>query len=203
MRNTLTIIFILLCTSFTWAQEHEYTDLKKIDLSKIEDYVYKKTTGRVRTIQKLPNFVLEDTTGEMKDFYKFIEGKKIVLLTFMRADCENSHYEYPNIENNYQKYKNRGFDVFTIMEYSDADHLEEFLMEQIPSVTITLGTRTKEDEDIRFLTDHYRLRKSLGDIRKWGTPFSFLIKDGDIQNVWFVGGEFNPGDLEKFLEENL
>ena len=181
MRNALLIIFILLYTSFTWAQEHEYTDLKKIDLSRIEDYVYKKTTGRVRTIQKLPNFVLEDTTGEMKDFYKFIEGKKIVLLTFMRADCENSEYEYPNIENNYQKYKNKGFDVFTIMEYSDADHLEEFLMEQVPSGTVTLGTRTKQDEDIRFLTDHYRLRKSLGDKRKWGTPFSFLIKDGDLQ----------------------
>ena len=139
----------------------------------------------------------------MKDFYKFIEGKKIVLLTFLRADCENSQFEYPNIEKNYQKYKNKGFDVFTIMEYTDADHLDEFLMTYFPSVTVTLGTRSKEEEDIRFLTDHYRLRKSLGDIRKWGTPFSFLIKDGDLQNVWYVGGEFNPGDLEEFLKKNL
>ena len=90
MRTALTIFCVLLYTSITHAQEHEYTDLKQIDLSKIEDYVYKKTTGKARAIQKLPNFVLEDTTGEMKDFYKFIKGKKIVLLTFMRADCENS-----------------------------------------------------------------------------------------------------------------
>ncbi len=55
----------------------------------------------------------------------------------------------------------------------------------------------------RFITEHYRLRKSLGDDRKWGTPFSFLIKDGDLRNVWFVGGEFRPGELEKFLKENL
>lgn len=203
MRTTLTIFYMLLYTSFTLAQDHEYTELKQIDLSKIEDYVYKKTTGKFRPIQKLPNFVLEDTTGEMKDFYKFIEGKKIVLLTFLRADCENSQFEYPNIEKNYQKYKNKGFDVFTIMEYTDAVHLDEFLMTYFPSVTMTLGTRTKEEEDIRFLTEHYRLRKSLGDIRKWGTPFSFLIKDGDLQNVWYVGGEFNPGDLEKFLKKNL
>ena len=203
MRTTLTICYILLYTPFTWAQEHEYTELNQIDISKIEDYVYKKTTGKFRSIQKLPNFVLEDTTGEMKDFYKFIEGKKIVLLTFLRADCENSQFEYPNIEKNYQKYKNKGFDVFTIMEYTDADHLDEFLMTYFPSVTVTLGTRSKEEEDIRFLTDHYRLRKSLGDIRKWGTPFSFLIKDGDLQNVWYVGGEFNPGDLEEFLKKNL
>jgi len=202
VRTTLTIFSILLYTSFTWAQEHEYTELKQIDLSKIEDYVYKKTTGKFRSIQKLPNFVLEDTTGEMKDFYKFIKGKKIVLLTFLRADCENSQFEYPIIEKNYQKFKNKGFDVFTIMEYTNADHLDEFLMTYFPSVTVTLGSRSKEG-DIRFLTDHYRLRKSLGDIRKWGTPFSFLIIDGDLQNVWYVGGEFNPGDLEKFLEKNL
>lgn len=202
MKTTLTIFCILLYTSFTQAQEHEYTDIKQIDLSKIEDYVYKKTNGKFRAIQKLPNFVLEDTTGEMQDFYKFIKGKKIVLLTFMRADCENSQFEYPNIEKNYQKFKNKGFDVFTVMEYTNADHLDDFLMTYFPSVTVTLGTRSK-DEGIRFLTDHYRIRKSLGDSRKWGTPLSFLIIDGDLQNVWYVGGEFNPGDLEEFLEKNL
>ena len=183
--------------------EHEYTDIKRVDLSEIEDYVIKKVSGRTTSIQKLPNFVLEDTTGKIQDFYQFLKGKNIVLLTFFRADCDNSYYEYPNFEKNYKKFKSKGFDIFSIMEYSNDDYLEEYLMNFSPVFTTTLGTHTKEDEDVRFLTDHYRLRKSLGDSRKWGTPFSFLIKDGDLRNVWYVGGEFNPGDLEKFLEENL
>lgn len=204
MNRTLsTVVVMLFMASPGLTQEHEYTDLEKIDLSKIEDYVVKKTTGNYSSIQKLPNFVLQDTSGKMQDFYKFLKGKKVVLLTFLRADCENTEFEYPNIEKNYLKYKDRGFDVFAVMEYSDPEHLEAFLLTNFPPFTMTLGTRTKEDEDIRFLTDHYRLRKSLGDTRKWGTPFSFLIKDGDLQNVWYVGGEFNPGDLEKFLKENL
>jgi len=91
MKRTLsTTVVMLLMATTGLAQEHEYTDLKKIDLSKIEDYVVKKTTGNYSSIQKLPNFVLQDTSGKMQDFYKFLKGKKIVLLTFMRADCENS-----------------------------------------------------------------------------------------------------------------
>lgn len=182
---------------------HEYIDIKRVDLSEVEDYLIKKVSGRTTSLQKLPNFVLEDTTGKVQDFYKFLKGKNIVLLTFLRADCPNSHFELPNIEKNYEKFKSKGFDVFSIMEYSSDDLLKNYLTTYNPGITTTLGTRTKEDEDIRFLTDHYRLRKSLGDTRKWGTPFSFLIKDGDLRNVWYVGGEFNPGDLEKFLEENL
>jgi len=200
---SMVALITLLFSINLYAQEHEYTDLKQIDLSKIQDYVVKKTTGQVVNIGKLPNFVLEDTTGEIQDFYKFIKSKKLVLLTFLRADCENTIFEYPNIESNYEKYRSKGFDVFAVMEYSTTEHLEEFLLTNFPPFTITLGTRSKEPEDTRFLTDHYRLRKSLGDERKWGTPFSFLIKNGDLQNIWFVGGEFKPGVLEKFISENL
>jgi len=196
-------LFIVFPGSVQAQNEHEYTDIKRVDLTEVEDYLIKKVSGRSTSIKRLPNFVLEDTAGTVLDFYKFLKGKNIVLLTFLRADCDNTHYEYPNLEKNYEKFKSKGFDVFSIMEYSDDDYLQNYLMTFDPVFTTTLGTRTKQDEDVRFLTDHYRLRKSLGDTRKWGTPFSFLIKDGDLRNVWYVGGEFNPGDLEKFLEENL
>ena len=47
------------------------------------------------------------------------------------------------------------------------------------------------------------LEKKNNDLRKWGTPFHIIIKNGNIENIGIVKGEFMIKEIEDFLTNKL
>ena len=48
-----------------------------------------------------------------------------------------------------------------------------------------------------------QFRKKNNDLRKWGIPFHIIIKNGNIENIGIVKGEFMIKEIEDFLTNKL
>ncbi|MBT3948032.1 MAG: hypothetical protein HN687_02285, partial [Candidatus Marinimicrobia bacterium] len=55
----------------------------------------------------------------------------------------------------------------------------------------------------RNATQLYRLRKTLGDERDWGTPFHILMKNGSKNIVGIIMGEIIESEVIPYLNEVL
>ena len=58
-------------------------------------------------------------------------------------------------------------------------------------------------ETVRMETFQYLLRKTVGDTRKWGTPFNIIIVDGDVENPYVVVGEMISDQVNKLIQDTL
>ena len=146
--------------------------------------------------------------GQTVDLREQAKGKKLVLVTYFAAWCENSSHDYETIQHLLKKFGDKGLGVVGVCNYSEPKEVKEFITKHHPDYPIAMESN---DDKQRENTTHYRFRKLCGDTRKWGTPFTLLIEaknikaDGEIltNEVWAANGELDRKDAEKLLKQLL
>ena len=155
------------------------------------------------------NFTLPTSVeGQMLNLREQIKGKKVILVTYFAAWCENSNHDYETIKHLLKKFGDKGLGVVGVCNYSEPKEVKEFITKHQPTYPIALETT---DDKQRENTTHYSYRKLCGDARKWGTPFTLLIEVKNIQadgellanEVLAANGELDKKEAEKLLKQLL
>lgn len=146
--------------------------------------------------------------GQTFDLREYSKGKKLVLVTYFAAWCENSNHDYETIKYLLNKFGDKGLAVVGVCNYSETKEVKEFITKHQPSYPICIEST---DDKLREKTLHYNYRKQCGDTRKWGTPFSVLLEakniqaDGEIlaSEVLAANGEMDRKEAEKLIKQLL
>ena len=155
------------------------------------------------------NFTLPTPVeGKKIDLREFTKGKKLVLVTYFAAWCDNSNHDYETIQHLLKKFGGKGLGVVGVCNYSEVKEVKEFIGKHQPLYPI--GIESNDDKQ-REKTTHYNYRKLCNDDRKWGTPFTLLIEGKNIQadgeifatEVMAATGELDKKETEKLIKQLL
>jgi glutathione peroxidase-family protein len=171
------------------AHSHEYAELQPAELE-IKDLTFKTLDGKPLSLRELA------------------AGHKLVLVHYFAAWCHNSNYDVETIKELYAKYKDQGFQVLAICEYSKPSELRDFIKKYQPAYPIVLESQKNKD---REKTTHYAYRTSLQDKRLWGTPFNLLLNPADFRasgqivatHAQVAFGELMKSEVEKYIRQQL
>jgi peroxiredoxin len=136
------------------------------------------------------------------------QGRKLVLVHFFAAWCHSSNYDVVTINELYRKYKDAGFTVIGVCEYSKPDELREFIKKHQPEYPIVIESKRTKD---RTNTQHYAYRQAMEDKRVWGTPLNIFLPATDFRadsefitsHTYIVLGELMKPEVEKFIRQQL
>lgn len=188
--KTLLLLAILL-VSFTFASaQHEYAPLLEKEIS-YKDWTYKS---------------IKD--GKDVNLRSMTAGKKLVLVVYFAPWCPNWKLQAPVAQAFYEKYKDKGLEIIGVGEYDTVEKMKASLETYkitFPAVYESDSTSAKQQ------TLHYEYRKSTGDTRNWGSPWSIFIepakleKKGDVlvKKATIVNGELMEAESEAFIREKL
>jgi peroxiredoxin len=155
------------------------------------------------------NFTLPTAVeGQTIDLRQHTKGKKLVLVTYFAAWCENSNHDYETIQHLLKKFGDKGLTVVGVCNYSELKEVKEFIAKHQPLYPI--GIESNDDKQ-REKTTHYNYRKLCNDDRKWGTPFTLLIEAKNIKaedevfatEVMAANGEMDRKETEKLIKQLL
>lgn len=189
MKSFLALAFLLIGSVFASAQTEQAPILEKE--IKYKDWTYKS--------------VRDDKTVNLREF---TGKKKLVMVVYFAPWCPNWKHEAPFAQKLYDKYKANGFDVIGVGEYDTIaamkTNLDQF------KITFPVVYES-EARDAKQKTLHYEYRKSVGDMRGWGSPWNIflepskLVKKGDVltEKTFIVNGELIEAEAEKFVREKL
>ncbi|HYE75748.1 MAG TPA: TlpA disulfide reductase family protein [Blastocatellia bacterium] len=169
--------------------EHQYASLKETKL-------------------KLKDFSFPMLDGQPINLRTATHNKRLVLVHYFAAWCHNSNYDVVTINKLYRQYKDQGFEVIGVCEYSSAQELREFIAEHKPAYPICIEG---DDKTARTASTHYDYRRKAKDERKYGTPFNILIRAANIEAkgdtfaklVYTAAGELIEEEAEKFIKQEL
>lgn len=184
---------VLLASGLVAAQDdkgHYYVPLREVEME-IKDFNFATLDGK---------------TIKLSDAVK---GKKLVLVHYFAAWCHNSNFDVVTMKELYEKYKDRGFLVIGVCEYSKPSELREFIEKHKPAYPICMEGDGKMKD--RTGTTHYAYRNQLDDNRHWGTPLNMLIDADDIAKrrdfiagrVRIAAGEVIKSEFEELIRERL
>jgi hypothetical protein len=151
-------------------------------------------------------------TNEGKPFSlrEYAEGKRVVIVSFVAGWCPNSNRNGHVLKRLYDRYRDRGLGAVAVMEYTDAEELRIHINRIGIDYPVIVETSKR---DARKKSAHYRYRQSVGDKRKWGTPFYVIIDARDLEpaaagspltrRVYTVSGEIIEEEAERFLNDRL
>ena len=113
---------------------------------------------------------------------------KVVLVKFWATSCVTCVAQMPNNIENYEKYKDKGFDVIAVaMQYDPANYVLNFVETRKIPFTVALDSRGT-------------VAKAFGDVKL--TPTAFLIgKDGQIIKRYV--GDYDKAEFRATLEKAL
>lgn len=156
------------------------------------------------------DFNFKTTDGEPFNLRDYATGKRMVVVSFIAGWCSNSNRNGHVLKRLYDKYHERGLGAVVVTEYSDADEVRIHINRigiDYPVVTETISRGDRKD------SRHYKYRQSVGDKRKWGTPFYVILDTRDIETlapkapiarrVFTVSGEIVEAEAEAFIEQRL
>ncbi len=195
------------------ANDHEYIDLMKVNLTDVYNkYVseHPVTDAQKKELKEL--FLFRDFVGKTQDggYVNFHQPRekgykpaKVLMMTYIADWCKNCNYEAPYLRDIYKKYHSRGLEIVSRAEYTDVDKLKEmFARHQTPYPVIIGSTSAySERQKIRMETFQYLLRNTLGDKRTWGTPFTIIVFNGDLNNPYIAMGEIKSEQFDPMLEK--
>ncbi|HEX8265142.1 MAG TPA: TlpA disulfide reductase family protein [Pyrinomonadaceae bacterium] len=138
----------------------------------------------------------------------FAKDKKLVLVVYFAAWCPNWHREMPLVKKLSEKYKDKGFEVVAVSEYASLEETKKHAADNNLNFPIVVESEKYED---REKTTHYKYRQTVGDQRKWGSPWNLFLepkemdKKGDVLGKKFsiVTGEMIETEVEAFIREKL
>jgi glutathione peroxidase-family protein len=189
--NKFLLPAILFLLSFTaLAQSHEYAPLQEHEL-KYKDWTYKTVEG--------------DKDINLRSA---IKGKKLVMVVYFASWCPNWRNQAPFTEKLYEKYRNNGFEVIGVSEYSLLGDVKTNL--ELNKITFPVVVES-DSRAMKDKTPHYEYRKETGDMRNWGSPWNIFLqpslikKDGEVLTgkAFVVNGELIEAEAEAFIREKL
>lgn len=169
---------------------HHYVPLREVEMD-IKDFSFATLDGGTVTLSEA------------------VKGKKLVLVHYFAAWCHNSNFDVKTMKELYEKYKDQGFAVIGVCEYSNETELRGFIERHKPEYPICVEGDGKFKD--RTGTSHYAYRSKLEDNRHWGTPLNILIEAGDVQKkgeivarrVRIAPGEVIKSEFEQLIQEKL
>ncbi len=188
--KTLLLLAILLF-SFTFASaQHEYAPLLEKEVN-YKDWTYKSIRD-----------------GKEMNLREMTAGKKLVLVIYFAPWCPNWKLQAPVAQAFYEKYKDKGLEIIAIGEYDPVASMKASL--ETYKITFP-AVYEAEERTAKQTTAHYGYRKSTGDTRNWGSPWSIFIepakleKKGDVlmKKATIVNGELMEAESEAFIREKL
>jgi thiol-disulfide isomerase/thioredoxin len=187
--KTLLFCAILLIGFTVSMAQHEYAPIQEKEIN-YKDWTYKQ--------------VRDDRQLNLREATK---GKKLVMVVYFAPWCPNWKLQAPVAEKLYEKYKANGFEIIGVGEYDTVDAMKTSL----DTFKITFPVVYESDSrDAKQKTPHYEYRKTTGDTRNWGSPWSiFLVpaqlKKGEFltEKTFVVNGELIEAETEAFIREKL
>lgn len=188
------IVFVLIGLSTTAVAQdskgHHYVPLRDVEME-IKDFSFATLDGKTINLREA------------------VKDKKLVLVHYFAAWCHNSNFDVKTMKELYDKYKDQGFMVIGVCEYSNEAELRGFIERHQPGYPICIEGDGKFKD--RTGTTHYAYRSKLDDNRHWGTPLNVLITAEDIQKkgeviakrVRIAPGEVIKSEFEKLIQEKL
>lgn len=181
---------------------HEYASMEAVDLAGALSHL---PEVRTRTLE-YADFSGRSLDGRRVDALEWIRRYPVVLFTYVAEWCANCNYEAPVLAEAYWRFAERGLRIVARSEYSHREEVRRFAAEVGVPYPILVGSPNPDPENedaVRTVTHHYRLRGALGDERKWGTPMSVLVAHGDRDRPRIVMGELIPDELFAYLDRTL
>jgi len=195
------------------ANDHEYTDLVKVNLTEVynkyvsEHQVSEAEKKELKDLFQFKDFVGKSMDGRVVNFHqpkeKGYKPAKLLIMSYIAEWCKNCNYEAPYLNEIYKKYNSRGLEIVGRSEYSEVDKMKAVLDRwgtKYPVITGSVIPYADRDK-IRLETFQYLLRNTLGDKRKWGTPFSIIVVNGDLMNPYVAMGEMKSEQFDPMLEK--
>ena len=129
---------------------------------------------------------------------------EVLLISFMSEWCSNCHYGAPELARIYDEWRERGFGLRVVVEYSDPlIWRKDFIEKHEIDLPYVIGELAEKNESKKAITAHHQIKSMMGDKRNWGVPLHILVVGGKLQVVYYVSGEFSHGALEDFLPRRL
>lgn len=158
---------------------------------------------------EIKDFSFATPDGKTINLREAVKGKKLVLVHYFAAWCHNSKFDVKTMKELYEKYKDQGFTVIGVCEYSNEAELRGFIETYKPTYPICVEGDGKMKD--RTGTTHYTYRNQLDDNRHWGTPLNILISDEDMlktgdvvtRRVRIAPGEVIKSEFEELIREKL
>ncbi len=199
----------------TPADDHEYTDVRRINVTEVynkyisEHQVSEKEKKNLKELFQFRDFVGTAMDGRYVNLNqpkeKGYKASKVLIMSYIADWCPNCNYEAPYLRDLYNKYNSRGLEIVARSEYSDVDKMKAFVERNKTPYPVITGSMSaySDREEIRMETFQYLLRSTLGDTRKYGTPFSIIVINGDMQNPYIVMGEMKSAQVDPIVEKAL
>ncbi|HEU0251391.1 MAG TPA: TlpA disulfide reductase family protein [Pyrinomonadaceae bacterium] len=155
------------------------------------------------------NWTLPDLkTDKPEDLRKLMAGKKLVMIVYFAPWCGNWKHEAPIAAKLYEKYKDKGFQVIGVSEYSSRADVRSYFGEGGPPYPVVTESESRED---KMKTPHYVYRQLTGDKRNWGSPWNIFLEPdkvnaaGDVltETAWVVNGELIEEEVDKFIASKV
>ncbi|HBI84066.1 TlpA family protein disulfide reductase [Orrella sp. NBD-18] len=139
-----------------------------------------------RPVKQAPEVTFSTLTGKQITTSE-LRGK-VVLVKFWATSCVTCVAQMPNNVENFNKYKDQGFDVIAVaMQYDPANYVVNFVETRNIPFTVALDSRGV-------------VAKAFGDVKL--TPTAFLIgKDGQIIKRYV--GDYDKAEFRATLEKAL
>jgi len=147
-------------------------------------------------------------TGADLDLRKFTTGKKLIVVVYFAPWCPNWKHDVRFVQSMYDKYKSRGLEVVAVGEYDPVDSIKSHIAEYKLTFPVVWESDARTAKQT---TSHYEYRKSVGDVRNWGSPWYIFLEaknltgDGPLllKKAPIVNGELIKPEAEKFIREKL
>ncbi|MFN0108581.1 MAG: TlpA family protein disulfide reductase [Blastocatellia bacterium] len=189
----LLFVVVIAASADTFAQHdrgHHYVPMREAEME-IKDFSFATLEGQTINLREA------------------VKGKKLILVHYFAAWCHNSNFDVKTMKELYEKYKDQGFMVIGVCEYSTETELRGFIERHQPTYQICVEGDGKFKD--RTGTTHYAYRSKLDDTRLWGTPLNVLISAEDIQKkgeivakrVRIAPGEVIKSEFEELINERL
>jgi len=194
---------------------HEYTDLLKVNLTDLynkyvaEHQVTEAQKKELKELFQFKDFVGKAMDGRYVNFHqpkeKGYKPAKVLIMSYIAEWCPNCNYEAPYLRDIYNKYNSRGLEIVGRSEYSEVDKMKAVIERHHTPYPVITGSviAYSERQKIRMETFQYLLRTTIGDKRTWGTPFSIIVINGDLNNPYVVMGEMKAEQVDPLLEKAL
>jgi peroxiredoxin len=201
----LTLAFVLLLPTGATAQTQVAAPAEKGALPGEVDH---KTVPFKEVKLALKDFSFQTLEGKTINLREAARSGKAVLVTYFAAWCDNSAHDFETIKALEQQYHKKGLVVIGICEYSSRKEVQEYLEKHKPAYPICFEG---DDQTKKESTTHFSYRQQCGDERKWGTPFSLLLRSKDFKSEGEIvatelsaaNGELIRKDAEKTIRKYL
>lgn len=138
--------------------------VKNIEVSLERQKEMEKAQSKLKPGAEVPNIVMNDPEGNERSL-KDLRGK-VVLIDFWAAWCKPCRMENPNLVRTYQKYKDDGFEVFSV----SLDGLRQ-------------QPNPRQDWINAIKADNLTWNNHVSDLKGWGSP---VVQQYGFQGIPFT-----------------